>query len=86
MLCAALDVAMSRVAAALRCLREQEPIPRLRPIYAALLPTGDAPLAVIVDRLIDATDTLDEIVRERVHAGQRASPERDQTTHRNQNG
>jgi uncharacterized membrane protein YccC len=63
-LCVALDVAMSRVAAALRCLREPEPIPRLRPIYAALLPTGDAPLAVIVDRLIDATDTLDEIVRE----------------------
>jgi uncharacterized membrane protein YccC len=79
---AGLDLAMSRIAAALRSPREQDPIPRMRPIYAALLPAGDAALAVMVDRLIDATDTLDEIVHERVHAGERASRAQELTMHR----
>jgi uncharacterized membrane protein YccC len=63
---AGFDTAMSRIAAALRSLREHEPIPRLRATYPALPPTGDAPLAALVDSLIDAIDTLDEIVRDRI--------------------
>ena len=73
---------MSRIAAALRSLREQDPIPRLRPIYCALPPTGDAPLAMLADRLIDATDTLDDIVRDRIQARKSASPVQEQATHR----
>lgn len=36
----------------------------------------------MIDRLIDATDTLDEIVRERVHAGEGASRVQELTMHR----
>ncbi len=79
---AGFEVAMSRIAVALRSLREQDPIPHLRPIYAALPPTGDSPLAELADRLIDATDTLDEIVRDRIRNWKRASAVPEQTTHR----
>jgi uncharacterized membrane protein YccC len=69
-LSAALALAMNRTAAGLRAFREPEPLPPLRPIYTALkdaLP-GDAPLTVLVDRLIDASNTLDAAVREALRA------------------
>ena len=60
----ALDLAMSRIANALRTSRPEEVAP-LRPIYTALaaeLPR-DAPLAALADRLVDATNTLATAVR-----------------------
>jgi uncharacterized membrane protein YccC len=63
---AALDPAMTRIAASLRLPRESEPIPPLRPIATALAgeSLSNAPLAALADRLIDAVDTLDAIVRD----------------------
>jgi uncharacterized membrane protein YccC len=63
-----LALGISRIAAALRTPEKREPIPPLRPIYTALAsePTRDAPLVALVDRLIDATNTLDAMVRDRL--------------------
>lgn len=62
---AAVDVAMSRIAAALRALREGEPIPPLRRVYDALAsdPTSPAQLTSLADDLVDIINTLDEIWR-----------------------
>lgn len=66
---AALRVAMDRLAVALRTLRPREPIPALRPIQSALRDDpalrGTA-LVGITDRLVDATDTLDAALRDRL--------------------
>jgi hypothetical protein len=67
----ALGSAMSRIASALRILRAPQPIPALRPIYTRLSSDpqlrGTA-LVAIVDRLVDATNTLDAIVRDHLPA------------------
>ena len=64
-----LGTAMSLIAAGLRTLRPPEPIPALRPIYSRLCgepALRDSPLLPIVDRLVDATNTLDAMMRERL--------------------
>ena len=53
---------MTRIADALRTLREGEPIPALRPIYTALANEAAMREEALVDfanRLVDTTDTLD---------------------------
>jgi uncharacterized membrane protein YccC len=66
---AALGTVISRLASALRSLQQPEPIPALRPIQAAL---ADEPalrggaLVAITDRLVDAANTLDAILRQRL--------------------
>jgi uncharacterized membrane protein YccC len=64
---AALGTAMSRIACALRTLRTPQPIPALRPIHIA---SRDDPaergsaLFGITDRLVDAANTMDAILRD----------------------
>jgi len=66
---AALGTVISRLASALRSLQQPEPIPALRPIHAAL---ADEPalrgtaLVAITDRLVDAANTVDAILRQRL--------------------
>jgi hypothetical protein len=58
--------AISSLASALRHLQQPDPIPALRPIRTALraATTGaDAALLSVTDRLVDAIDTLDAILR-----------------------
>jgi hypothetical protein len=65
----AVGTAISRLALALRSLQQPEPIPALRPIHAALASApalrGTAVVA-ITDRLVDAANTLDAILRQRL--------------------
>lgn len=63
--------AMTRIAQGLRALRAPAPIPALRPIYSELASNPalrNSPLVPIIDQLIDATTTLDAIVRDRFTA------------------
>jgi uncharacterized membrane protein YccC len=60
---AALDTALGRLAAALRTLQPPPGVPALRRIAAALSGSAFAPIA---DRLVDATNTLDSVLRERL--------------------
>jgi uncharacterized membrane protein YccC len=63
--------AMALVAQGLRALRPPAPIPALRPIYSDLAADPalrNSPLVPIADQLIDATTTLDAIVRDRFAA------------------
>ena len=62
---AALDAALGSLAAALATLRPPQANPPLRPIEAAL--RGSA-LATIADGLVDATNTLESVLRERLPA------------------
>ena len=67
----ALDAAMSQLAAAVSRLRQPGPIPALRPIQAALRlepQLHDSPLIGITDRLVDAVNTLDSVLRSRLPA------------------
>jgi len=67
----AVDDAMSRIAAGLRTLHASAPIPALRTVYGELATDAalrDTPLVAIVDRLVDATNTLDTVVRDRLPA------------------
>lgn len=75
----AIDATMGRLAGALRSRQRPPPIPALRPLQVAL--RGDAtpeamPLVEITDRLVDAANTLDAILRERLpqppHRNERA--------------
>jgi len=62
---------MTRIAQGLRALRAPAPIPALRPIYSELASNPalrNSPLVPIIDQLIDATTTLDAIVRDRFTA------------------
>jgi len=66
---AAFDTAMDRLASALRRLQQPEAIPALRPIHAAL--SGEPALrgtafVAIADRLVDAANTLDAILRQKM--------------------
>ena len=66
---AGLGTAMSRIAVGLQTLHAPEPIPSLRPIYSRLSgepALRDSALVPIVDRLVDATNTLDAVMRERL--------------------
>ena len=75
-LAAAFDATMNELASAIRNLRAPEPTPALRPLQVAL---HDDPawrggaLAGIIDRLVDAVDTLDAILRDRLPAHGRAA-------------
>jgi uncharacterized membrane protein YccC len=64
-----LDTAMTRLAEALRTLHAPDAIPPLRPLHAALRTApslrGDATVG-LTDRLVDAVDTLDDVLRERL--------------------
>jgi uncharacterized membrane protein YccC len=62
---AALDIALGRLAAALRTLQPPPGVPALRPMEAALRGSALGPIA---DRLVDATNTLDSVLRERLAA------------------
>jgi uncharacterized membrane protein YccC len=67
----ALGTAMTRIAIALRTLRPPEPIPALRPVYGQLArdpSLRDSALIPIVGRLVDAINTLDAIVRDRLQS------------------
>jgi uncharacterized membrane protein YccC len=67
----ALDQAMSQLAGAVLRLRQPGPIPALRPIQAALRlepQLHDTPLIGITDRLVDAVNTLDSVLRSRLPA------------------
>jgi uncharacterized membrane protein YccC len=64
-----LDIAMTRLACALRTFSAPEPIPSLRPLHAALRAEPPARAAAVVgltDRLVDAVDALDDMLRDRV--------------------
>ena len=61
--------ALGRIALGLRTLRPSSPIPALRPLYSELAAAPglhDSPLVAIVDQLVDATKTLDAVVRDRL--------------------
>jgi hypothetical protein len=63
---AALSTAIDRLAESLPRLQQPESIPALRPIQDALLAEAalrDSALSGITDRLVDAVDTLDSILR-----------------------
>lgn len=62
---AALDTALGNLAAALRTLRSPQGNPALRPIEAAL---RGSPVAPIADGLVDAANTLESVLRERLPA------------------
>lgn len=70
---AALGTVISRLASALRSLQQPEPIPALRPIHAAWAGEpalrGTA-LVAITDRLVDAANAVDAILRQRLPARQ----------------
>jgi hypothetical protein len=58
---------MSHLALALRTLQPPPPIPALRPIHAALrseLGLLHPAFVVVTDRLVDAANTLDAILRD----------------------
>ena len=59
-LSAALASALGRLASALRTLRPPQAIPALRPVQPA---SRGTPLAAITDGLVEATDTLDSVLR-----------------------
>jgi len=66
---AALSTTMSRLAVSLRTLKPPLAIPALRPLQAALRgepPLVNAALAGFTDALVDAADTLDAILRDRL--------------------
>lgn len=70
-LAAAFDATMSELASGIRNLRAPEPMPVLRPLQVALQDHSDSrgsPLAGIIDRLVDAVDTLDAVLRDRLPA------------------
>jgi hypothetical protein len=66
---AALGTVISQLASAVRSLQQPEPIPALRPIHATLRDDpalrGTAFVA-ITDRLVDAVNTLDAILRQKL--------------------
>ena len=70
-LAAAFNAAMGQLASAITNLRAPEPMPALRPLQLAL---HDDPVwrrsafAGIIDRLVDAVDTLDAILRDQLPA------------------
>ena len=59
-LSAALASALGRLASALRTLRPPQAIPALRPVQPA---SRGTPLAAITEGLVEATDTLDSVLR-----------------------
>ena len=59
-LSAALASALGPLASALRTLRPPQAIPALRPVQPA---SRGTPLAAITDGLVEATDTLDSVLR-----------------------
>jgi len=64
---AAIDMTMGQLADALRRRQRPPPIPALRPLQVALrgeATTEAMPLVEITDRLVDAANTLDAILRE----------------------
>jgi uncharacterized membrane protein YccC len=67
-----LNTAMTRLAHAFRALHAPAPIPPLRPLYAALrTPPAlrDGAVLGLTDRMVDAVDTLDYILRDRLPGG-----------------
>lgn len=65
----AYDSTMNRIANALRILRAPEAIPPLRPIYDKLAKDPllkDCALIPVIDRLVDATNTLYAILKQRL--------------------
>ena len=65
----AYPLAMQRLAVAFRSLQPPEPIPPLRPIQTALRDepaARESAVARITDRLVDAVDTLDTVLRDRL--------------------
>ncbi len=67
----ALGTTMRSLAQALRDLHAPPPVVALRPLYVALcnVPAlGGGPLAAIADHLVNTTNTLDSILRERLPA------------------
>ena len=74
---AALDTAMSRLVVSLKTLRPPLRIPALRPLQAALRDQAapvDGALVGVTDALVDAADTLNVIVRDRVAWPKQARP------------
>jgi len=68
-LSAALSTTMSRLAVSLRTLKPPLAVPALRPLQAALRgepPLANAALAGFTDAVVDAIDTLDAILRDRL--------------------
>jgi len=75
-LAAALDTAMNRLASAFRGLTQPQPIPALRPIQAELRREpafSDSAIVLLTDRLVDAVNTIDEILRENFPMGRSQS-------------
>ncbi|MBV9634212.1 MAG: FUSC family protein [Methylobacteriaceae bacterium] len=71
-LAAAVETAMSRLALALRQLARPQRIPALRPIQAELRADPaltDAGVVDLTDRMVDAVDTIDAILRDRLPTG-----------------
>ena len=67
----ALGSTLEGAADALRALRAPGPLPAARPIHSRLAADAalrDGPLVPLLDRVIDATNTIDAIVRERFGA------------------
>ena len=65
-LSASIANAMASLASALRHLQQPDPIPALRPVHAALRAVtapSDPAVVAVSDRLVDAIDTLDGILR-----------------------
>ena len=65
----AYPLAMQRLAVAFRSLQPPEAIPALRPIQTALRDepaARESAVARITDRLVDAVDTLDTVLRDRL--------------------
>ncbi|HTO65898.1 MAG TPA: FUSC family protein, partial [Bradyrhizobium sp.] len=76
-LAGALVTAMRRLASALRALVSPEPIPALRPIQAQLRTepaVTDNTVVGLTDRLVDAVDAIDAILRERFPLASGAHP------------
>ncbi|HUK07223.1 MAG TPA: FUSC family protein [Stellaceae bacterium] len=75
-LATAIETAMNRLASACRTLSPPDPIPPLRQIHAQLRSEAIVDSAVVgfTDRLIDAINTLDAIMRERFAAAFRGRP------------
>ena len=74
---AALDTAMGRLALSLRTLQPPQPAPDLRPLQTALRDQAapvDSSLVGVTDALVDAADTLDAILRDRVAWPKQARP------------
>jgi hypothetical protein len=66
-----IDTAMSRLASAFRSLAKPQPIPALRPIHDELRrepAISDSAIVLLTDRLVDAVNTVDEILREKFPA------------------